>query len=254
MRLIYGSTAIKHWYPDYPRTPKDLDIITDKAKRNSPKVEHYWIPEFEYLKEHNQDPRYVDPDFLFTIKVSHAAWNLNWVKHMKDIHFLQDKGCQLDKAFYDSLFKAWERIHSGKTFSFDKKAEDFFKDNVSRKYQHDDLHEIFKFHVEPLYKSILKEPGSALCLESKFLELSEEKKIQVALEEICVIAYERYIIPGKLDFIRAIRRATQDMITHMSKGWFNLFLILNSRQFLYPSNQYTMILIEKGKKHGLSTR
>jgi len=34
--LIIGSTAIKHYFPDFPREPKDLDIAvpTEKGYRN----------------------------------------------------------------------------------------------------------------------------------------------------------------------------------------------------------------------------
>lgn len=27
--MVIGSTAIKYWFPDFPREPKDIDIIGD---------------------------------------------------------------------------------------------------------------------------------------------------------------------------------------------------------------------------------
>lgn len=29
--LIFGSTAAKHWFPDFPREPHDLDLISKKG-------------------------------------------------------------------------------------------------------------------------------------------------------------------------------------------------------------------------------
>ena len=249
MKLIYGSTAIKHWFPDYIKEPKDLDIISneDITKSADIKTEVYWTSAFEYLVN-NTDANYVDPDLLYTIKVSHLAWDINWEKHVRDMHFLQLKGCKLNKEFYNLLVADWKIIHGKKQFSFDKKHEELFKDNVNRKYNHDDLHEIFKFNDTPLYKTILVNPDKALCSEDKFNKLSDELKLQLMLEEIAVVAYERYVIPRRIPVKHALNRALKDLITRMTKGWFNLHLIQNSSKLIFINEQYLNLIKEKGSK------
>ena len=84
--LIFGSTALKYWFPDFKREPKDLDYISQTKPRPGTKgVEYIWEDSFQYVLENNVDPKYVDPAFLYTIKVAHAAWDVRWDKTMHDI-------------------------------------------------------------------------------------------------------------------------------------------------------------------------
>ena len=39
--MVIGSTSIKHWFPDFPREPKDLDIIYT-TKLSLYKESLYW--------------------------------------------------------------------------------------------------------------------------------------------------------------------------------------------------------------------
>jgi len=105
-RLIYGSTAIKYWFPDFKRIPNDIDYICSEKNHNNINtrdVEFYYLPEFEYIFENNIDKEYVDKDFLYTIKLSHLSWDINWDKHMKDVIFLKEKGCKLIPELYNNL-------------------------------------------------------------------------------------------------------------------------------------------------------
>jgi hypothetical protein len=246
--LIYGSTAIKHWFPDYSKSPKDLDIISQDKTLKKEGVEVYWIPEFQYVVDNNKDKTYVDPDLLYTIKVSHAAWDINWVKHTKDIHFLQEKGCKLNKELYDLLVSAWTRVHGKKHFSFNKEHKELFKDSVNRAYNHDDLHEILKLNDVPLYKKILKDNNKALCSYEKFTHLSDKEQFELALEEVVVVAYERYVLPGRLPFKQAVPKALQDLITRMTRGWYNLLLIQNSSRIIHMNESYFNYFMTKGSK------
>lgn len=250
--LIYGSTAIKHWYPgEYLKTPKDLDIISKDSSLKKEGVEVYWTEAFNYLLTTNKDKEYVDPNLLYTIKVSHAAWDINWTKHVKDIMFLQSMGCELDKTFYELLIKDWKLIHGKKKFNFNKPHNELFKDSVNRKYSHDDLHMTLKFNDEPMYKKVLKNSDKALCDKSLFNTLSEKLKLELAIEEVAVIAYERYVLPCKMPLKLAIPKAYQDLVTHMTKGWFNLYLIEHCKDiiFLHKYHQdYFHFILEKGSK------
>jgi len=235
MYLVYGSTAIKYWFDDF-REPHDLDIITDEIQKNSKQIEYYWIPEFEYLKN-NINKKYVDPDFLYTIKVSHAAWDIRFDKTMKDIIFLKSKGCKLDKEFYSKLYSRWEILHKEKKVKFTGSNELFFKENITRKYNHDELHEVFKFYEEPMHKKIRKDKDSPVCSEELWNNLSHDDKIKTVLEEAYVLATERYIlkkIPPKHSKIKALKL----LVTSASTGWFNLFIIENFKEIIEFSNEY----------------
>lgn len=232
--LIYGSTAIKHFFPDYEREPHDLDIITKEDNKlhldipECKRIEQYYLPEFEYIFKNNRDELYVDPDFLYTIKISHLSWNINWDKHMRSAIYLQEKGCKLDKELYDSLMPAWNRIHGKKSVKMSVKNSDFFKENIYRKYNHEFLHDQFAFYTRPLNERIRKDLDSPLCSEELWNLLSFEDKIKCALEEIYVLSAERYIfvqenkMHWKLE--HAVTRTLKNMITSTTSGWFCTFL------------------------------
>lgn len=149
--MIIGSTAMKYWFPE-SREPKDLDIISHSGATKD-KVEYHWQPSFQYILDHNQHPEYLDPNFLYTLKVSHASWDVRWEKTMVDIIYLKERGCKLDKELYDLLYKDWEIEHFPKRLSLNKKNEEFFQ--ADRKVTHDKLHERFMFYDKPLTLSSL---------------------------------------------------------------------------------------------------
>ena len=161
MKLIYWSTAIKYWFPDFNREPNDLDIISNEWNKNSKWIEYYWIDEFDYLVNNNSE--YVEPNILYTIKLSHLSWDINWDKHMIDVIFLKDKWCNIDNVFYDMLIKAWSRIHWAKHIKMWVDNKDFFKWNIERRYDHDWLHEQYAFYDRPLNEKIRENLNSPLC-------------------------------------------------------------------------------------------
>lgn len=230
MKLIYGSTATKHWYPEF-RIPNDLDFISNEQYW-IPLENSYWIDAFKYL-ENNKHHQYVDPNFLLTIKISHACYNIHWDKTMKDIGFLLNKGCVLDKDFYNLLLKDWEIIHGKKKVNLNVPNEEFFKENITRKYSHDDLHVHLAFYSEPLHTKIRKDLTSPLCSEDMFNELSKEDKIKCMLEEMYVFMFERFLLPGKTKSLKQAKYlALKQLVTSSTKGWFNLAIILNFEELI----------------------
>ena len=68
---------------------------------------------------------YLNPDILYTLKMSHMFWDINWEKHMFDIHFLDQwirkrvYDLQLKMSTLDSLVrlgKAEVRVDIGADF------------------------------------------------------------------------------------------------------------------------------------------
>ena len=242
MFLIYGSTAIKYWYSDF-REPRDLDIITNREKIKG--IECYWMKEFEYLTE-NKDTRYVDPNSLLTIKMSHLSWDINWDKHMHDVIFLKNKGCTIDLKFYKKLITAWERVHWKKKVNLNTINKNFFQKKITRRFDHDWLHEQVAFYKRPLHESIREDLNSPQCSEKLFSLLSHQKKIKVALEELYVLTLERFIFIDKpQSFKFAKTKMLKQMITSTTKGWFNLFLKDNCIELLRSDDTYINKLITK---------
>lgn len=222
--IIIGSHAIKHWFPDFKRKPVDLDLASLDEKRCTKEFDISHLPEiFPYC-----DGDFASPQVLLTLKLSHSFWNINWIKHSSDILFLQSKGIMPHDDLLQSLYSKWELIHGKKKVpSFAVTKSEFFTQHVSRKIDHDTLHEHLKFGDTPVYKKVLKDGHEVLLDQFKFIDLSREEKINMCREEICVLAVERY--PGK-SHIGAYRMATRDLVTRLSKGWFPRFLMLNYLQ------------------------
>ena len=221
--MIFGSCAVKHWFPDF-RIPNYLDIISE---------EDYWVPTFSYMLLHNIHDQYLDPNFIYTLKISHAPWDIHWDKTIKDIIFLRDKGCELDIYLYTKLFKDWQDYHGKKKVKLNILNDDFFTKSIDRKFDHDFLHGQLCFYDRPLHEQIRKDKNSPLCDETLFTEMSFDDKIKTALEEIHVIATERILVHKKIPLKHAKYKALKHLITSMTKGWFNRFLVVNFDHLMY---------------------
>ena len=229
--LIFGSTALKHWFPDLNRDPKDLDYIS-KGK-STKEVECHWNPAFQYILDNNKDSKYVDADFLYTIKVSHACYDIRWDKTIHDINFMKKKGCRLDFNLYKQLLKDWEVIHYKKKIRLEGSPEEFFTSKVTRKLDHDQLHHMIKFYDRPMHEKIRNDINNVKCDKNLWDALSYEDKLKCALEESYVFAIERYFnYPPKI----ALNKAIKHLITQSTKGYFNLFLIDNFFEMIYNDN------------------
>ena len=263
--LIYGSTAIKHFFPDYNQEPKDLDIITETDNKyhldiqGCKVIEQYYLEEFQYIFDNNKDELYVDPDFLYTIKMSHLSWDINWDKHMKSAIFLREKGCKLDKVLYDSLIQAWNRVHYKKKVKMNVRNSEFFKENINRAFDHEYLHLRYAFSGRPLNERIRKDLDSPLCSEELWRKLSYTNKIKCATEELMVLTAERYgFVPkeNRLPVRFAKIKMLKQMITSTTSGWFNLFLKENFKvlidkdfpKYFYDVSQELLNIYEQREK------
>jgi hypothetical protein len=251
-KLIFGSVAIKHFYPDF-REPKDIDYIWPEPL--STRIEeHIWIPEFEELVAANKDDTYLDPELILTVKCSHFGYNNQWEKHRNDILFLRKKGLTINKPLYKTLFKGWRREFGDKWAQLkDKSPDQFFDDAVERKYVHDYIHEAVATYDAPLYYRILERPDSVKCLESKFLLLSEEDQLTLCKEEVWVTALERYLIPSNFTFSPqlAYNNSLKKLVTTMSgAGWFKHFLVDNYHKLFYDKDKSYIARFKQAEQEG----
>ena len=97
--LIIGSVATYHWFPD-ARKPGDIDLLTEATISGNNShicvVDSQWHDAAQELIDASRDKVFLDADLLFTLKVSHAEWDVKWKKTMFDIQFLQQLRVESD--------------------------------------------------------------------------------------------------------------------------------------------------------------
>jgi len=247
--IVYGSYALKKWFPDFERTLTDIDIVTlDKDDfNNSQDLYNELMKEglpievndgdfFSCILDHCQD-NFVLPDGLLTVKVSHAMYDWKWHKTIADIIFLKLKGCKIDFECCKELRKGWKKVYAGwrEPMNMDQTPETFFNSQVARYIDHDELHEEFKIDSIPAYKKILVDNNKVKVSKDQFNELSLEEQLSTALEEICVLACERYFMIDNPQ--AAYMSALKDFVTRMTNGWYNLFILDNIIFFYFFQNK-----------------
>jgi hypothetical protein len=247
MKTLVGSKAIKWNFPDFPRKPKDTDYFSPEPV---PGAETFW---HEDLRKwyFGSDGKYrtvsflPTPNELYTIKVSHAFWNLHgtWNKHMGDIVFLHGKGAKLIPELYDILYPIWEERYGKKKANLEAKPEDFFNKNVHRVYDHDSIHRSIAYYDRPLFERILRDGHQVAVDRAKFEALSYEDKLRLVREEVYATALERQIIPSnyKGSPRAAYAWAMMKTVTSFSKGWFPLFIVLNYQNLFKPDVEYVKV-------------
>lgn len=243
MWLITGSVAAHHWFPEVWTGCSDIDILTPTkiAGTSECRVETQWHDACDYIMVNNVDPVFVDANFLFTIKLSHAEWNVKWQKTMRDIWRFQRAGCEIDPVLLSKLKPVWQKVHGKKQVNLRQDVSEFFShDAVTRKYDHESVHEAVKFYSRPMHEAIRPSLDSVWCSKEMFLALSEKDQLLAATEEIMVTAIERRKLSSKstrIDVLSATTLAHRQLITSMTTGWFNDFLILKAPELLGMPNR-----------------
>ena len=218
---LFGSKLIKKYFTDF-REPRDTDWVTNdktKLKKSNARVEYYYIP-FSPNRE-------MTPDEIYTVKVSHAIYDIHWEKTMTDIRFLQIKGCKIVDDFLIKLRNFWEKVHGKqKRTNFDVNPGDFFNDRVKRKINHDKLHEMI--NPSPTYLKMIKngvEPNIDL-----YNNLSENDKKELLFEEAFVIALER--LSNNFDR-KAYKISQKTLVTKLHPIWLADIVIKNWNKYYW---------------------
>ena len=210
---LFGSHLIKKYFPEF-REPNDIDYVTnDKSKLKTSKKgeEYYYIPD--------SPSREMTVDEIYTLKVSHAIYDIHWKKTMSDIRFLQNKNAKIDIPYLEKLRKHWDKTHKKKRVNFDVDSSDFFNDKVKREIEHDDLH--IMLNSSPTYLKIV---DGIIPNEDKFFNLTKQEQVDVLFEESFVISIERF---SKIGDKSAYNMAQQALVTRLHPIWMADFIILN---------------------------
>ncbi len=237
--LIIGSTAACHWFGEQVRIPKDIDLLTPAKITGSESkvciVDAKWHDAAELIFKLNTDPVFANPNILYTLKVSHAHWNIHWPKTINDIHTFQTLGCTLHKPLYDELVAVWNTIHGVKHVNLNQTVDKFFDDAVTREYDHELLHEIVASPNRPMHERLRPDPNLVWCDVNIFEAFTPAEKARVVHEELLVTAIER----GNLILnnptskkTAAVHNAYKLLCTSMTKGWFARYLITNYYELL----------------------
>ncbi len=254
--LIVGSHALKA-LGVCNREPKDIDWWTDCKVGEMTSVQGgidpLWHPSFAQFIPETETTQYATLDQMYTIKLSHSHWELkngSWHKHIADMRALKRAGAVLDLDLYKTLYKVWEEMYGKKEMNLDQDKTEFFDDAVRRTYDHDSLHESVAFGERPVYESILKD-GATVDIDSKKLwALDHERIVQLFVEEICVTALERIVIPRNYQtspgaaYLWALRRT----ITSLTKGKSSRFILENYEDFAIPDPNYVQRHLDNSDK------
>lgn len=214
---LFGSHLIKKHFGDF-RTPNDIDWITNdesEMKKSIPGKEEFYYMPFAPDRE-------MTPDEIYTVKASHAIYDIHWKKTMSDIRFLQIKGCQIVPELFAQLREYWNEIHGDQNRTdFEVMPGKFFEDKVRRKIGHDEMHALL--NPNPTYKKIVDEE-EVTPMPEKFWRLSEPERTELMFEEAFVIAIERF--PNSPDRV-SYQFAQQALVTRLHPIWMADYVIQN---------------------------
>lgn len=237
--MIIGSKAILYHFPDFPRKPKDVDIIKNMyIEEHMSDLRVEWLENTVLQNWFTKPIEVCTPNELYTLKISHCFWDLengSWNKHIWDIQWLKEKGCKFIPELFYQLYNYWETIHGkNKRSNLNMSAEKFFDNVVNYPVEHDYLHELLVKHVyfegnEPTYKKILKNGADVDVSEEKFNKLTEKEKFNLVIEEIMVMALERY---GNMYYKKAFRKMLKKFILSHCPIWEGIWIIQNHKQLI----------------------
>ncbi len=250
-KILIGSQAIKHWFSDFNRKPKDTDYaVEDKSLFiNQTNIEYLENPILFNFDSYEKG--ILKPSFIYTLKISHSFWSLDnnsWDRHLWDINFLKEKGCTFIPELFWKLFNYWETIHGKrKSSNLDMSADDFFNNRISYHTPHDKLHELLVTHPyfkgsEPTYKKILKDGAEVDVCMKKFEALTELEKFNVVFEEVAVMSMENRF-PNKLYWKAKYSRMLKKFIISHCKVEEGIWIIQNHKNLLcnIPFNFHSFI-------------
>lgn len=231
-KILIGSKAIRHWYNDFNREPKDTDYAVDeKRSSGDPSIEYLYNPVlFKYTND-----GILSADFLLTLKVSHLLYDTNWSKHMYDVQFLLSRGHKINKQLFYDLVEFWkEYLPPIRRSKLDMSKDEFFSNKINYDVaEHDILHTYL--NPSPLYKLILKDGCEVDLDENKWNILSDDVKENLVREEVYVMAYERY---RKFDYRVAYSKMLNKFIMTHSPLFMLTFIVENYLKMLKPKFNY----------------
>ena len=200
--VLVGSRALNYWCPNIKiKDSTDWDLICNSSHSfNFEGVERHEVDHLNNLSMTNyiSSQQVTLPDGqkasvmsllgLAIMKRSHLWRNLNFDRHIamylhagldKEISTIHNGPVRYAVELYDlnsrirMTMKEYPQGHP----NLMQTKEDFFNDAISKKYDHDLLHDLvskFAWNDVPVYTHLLKYEGKAYCCKDKWEGLSHE--------------------------------------------------------------------------------
>lgn len=243
MALIIGSVAMNRALGYEYRKPKDIDYF---GTQTAPHIDFFNLPAEPFWHESFEDTQLDRDDFatldeLYTIKVSHAYWNLknnSWDKHIVDILTLRSAGAKIDQKLHDLLYLVWVEKHGSKKMNLAQSSGMFFQDAVKRIYDHDSIHRSTARREYALYEMFLK-PGQDVDMDMKKVWAQPHNIIvELFREEVAATALERWLIPTDYKFSPGLawKLALKKTITSLTRGKSAQLIVENFAEFMKPQD------------------
>lgn len=249
--LLIGSRALEHWGPDFKCKPDaDWDIISlHKIEDANKRIEHHAFNALgssdmqryaseDFIEVAGQKVHIVDPKGLAIIKRSHLWRDRSFDKHITHYHrylkFWRNAFEEIDEVILEHRTKLTMAAYPQGNPNLMQSVAGFFDDAVTKKYDHDYLHELVAYYDEPLYKKMQKDSSLAWCDKDLWYTFTHEQKLKCIAEEACVIAIERFLVPSdwttpaKLANLKAVNK----ICTTLCSGWFRDYAIDNYPEVL----------------------
>lgn len=247
--MLVGRAALLYHFPELNHTIKDYDYLVTKNCTERPeqvngiRCEYHELPDDLIISE-------VAPvEFLLTLKASHVFWTKDQnVKHFADIKFLTSKGVKIDDKLFHILYEHWQKHYSRKITrsNHNMSPEEFFKDNLTRRIPHDDVHLIL--NPQPIYLKILKGDGTVSISEEKFYnDLTEEERLELVREEVYVLSYERNDYTVEYNAQLYYSKTLRYFVTNLGPIWLAKFVLDNLDRLSIIRYNYLTKINNNGK-------
>lgn len=243
--ILIGSRAIKYWFPEFPREPKDWDYIDPSVNKLVTMRQEDKTIDLHPISRFFPDwtaNNVLSPNQLYTLKMSHIFWDIHWDKNIFDIQFLKRKGCTLIPGTFEKLYKHWNKVHGvNKRSNLNMSKQQFFTNGIKNGHQHDSLHVLIK--DPPTYTKILE--GEVSVSETLWRLLSYDDKLALAQEEAYVMAYER--LAGRHYRVAYAEQLKALIISH-APLYQAIFIAENYEKLKKPTINYQKHLYERTKE------
>ena len=230
--LLIGSEAIKRWYPEFPREPKDRDFATKRNLKNPERgIEYLHNP---VLVEWYNMTDICPPSGLLTLKMSHIFWDIKRDKHLHDIQWLLAQGVRPIPALFYQLYEFWTEKHGkNKRSDLNMTADEFFDNALTCKHDHDYLHTLI--NPTPTYFKVLKDGADVDVCEDKFNALTHEEKAALVREEVYIMAYERF---SSDYWVVAYRKMLKKFLINHAPLWEAYWILINYSELNNPEYNF----------------
>lgn len=257
---VCNQTELEHWLEHHPEH-KTIPINETKWKKYVYDVEG--IPcEFEIvtpdsttemivsLVHHDKDTIELGNgdlipslDFLFTLKKTHRYLknSPHFWKNLLDYHKMKMMGAKVRPEWKKFFKRRQKETYNYSHPKLNVKKEDFFVDDFYI-FMHDDVHEAICLLDKPAYRYYMKENAEVDCDKQKFFSLPEQYRINGVIEEACVLAIERSLVPhpNAMTPKQAWMFAFMKISTSITSGWFREYAYENAFDIIkqYPEDYW----------------